>query len=305
MKRSFGNGSIAMIAVFLVLCSISSFAQAQGTPAAELHIQYEELTAPDFVRAVERSGGTAVIPLGIIEKHGPHLPLGTDLLDSREVALRAARKEYTIVFPPYYFGQIFEAKHQPGTIAYSEKLMWDLLQETCDELSRNGIKKIILVNGHGGNTNFLSFFCQAQLASRKDYAVFLFQPGRDPEAEAQVKKMRKTPMDMHAGETETSTMLANRPDLVRLDQAKSQSGADQKGLADLVYAYTGIWWYSRFPNHYAGDGSYGNKELGEVLLNSQANQLVKMIQSVKADTRTLEQQKKFFDAAEKPLQTRQ
>lgn len=305
MQKSLPFGMIALICSLLVLCSPPGVAQAPGTPAADLRIQYEELTAPDFARAVEKSGGTALIPLGILEKHGPHLPLGTDLLDAREVALRAARKEYAIVFPPYYFGQIFEAKHQPGTIAYSQKLMWDLLQETCDELARNGIRKIILVNGHGGNNSFLSYFCQAQLAGRRDYAVFLFQPGRDPEADAQIKKMRKTTFEMHAGEMETSTMLANRPDLVRLDQATSQSGEDQKGLAELKNAYTGIWWYARFPNHYAGDGSVGSKELGELSLNSQASQLVRMIQSVKADTRTLETQRKFFDAAEKPLQNRQ
>jgi creatinine amidohydrolase len=243
--------------------------------------------------------------MGILEKHGPHLPLGTDLLDIRDVVLRAARKEYTIVFPPYYFGQIFEARHQPGTIAYSEKLMWDLLQETCDELARNGIKKIILASGHGGNNNFLPYFCQSQLSSRRDYAVFLFQASRDPETEAQLKKMRKTTLEMHAGEVETSTMLAHRPELVRLDQAKSQSGEDQKGLSDLHNAYTGIWWYGRFPNHYAGDGSPAGKEMGELALNSQANQLATMIRSVKADTRTLELQKRFFDSADKPLNNKQ
>ena len=55
------------------------------------------------------------------------------------------------MFPEYYFGQIFEAKHEPGTIAYSAKLQLALLQETTDEMSRNGCKKILIVNGHGGN----------------------------------------------------------------------------------------------------------------------------------------------------------
>jgi creatinine amidohydrolase len=305
MKKMTQAGFIVLIFVLQAFAPVSSSAQTPGTTSADLRIQYEELTAPDFVRAVEKSGGTAVIPLGILEKHGPHLPLGTDLLDARELALRAARKEYTIIFPPYYFGQIFEARQQPGTVAYSQRLMWDVLQETCDELARNGIKKIILVNGHGGNTNFLSYFCQAQLAARKDYAVFLFQSARDPEIDAQIKKLRKTTFEMHAGEMETSTVLAHRPDLVRLDQAKSQSGEDQKGLVDLKNAYTGIWWFGRFPNHYAGDGSAGSKELGDLSLNSQADQLARMIRSVKADTKALELQKRFFDQADKPLQTKQ
>jgi len=270
-----------------------------------LPVQYEELTAPDFVQAVSQSGGTCIIPFGILEKHGPHLPLGTDLMDARELALRAAKQEYAIIFPQYYFGQIFEAKHQPGTIAYSAKIMWDLLQETCDELSRNGLKKIIIVNGHGGNNQFLRFFGQAQLASRKDYVVYLFAPAVDPQFEAKVEAMRKTSGGDHAGETETAMMLAHRPDMVHLEHAGEQSGSDQKRLQGLPDAYTGIWWYAKYPNHYAGDGSPATRELGEFLLNDQVDKLVKMIRAVKADTKAIELQNRFFDEAEKPLETKQ
>jgi len=279
-------------------------AQAQAKPAASLPVKYEELTSPDFVQAVARSGGTCVVPIGILEKHGPHLPLGTDLLDCREVSLRAARQEYTIVFPEYYFGQIFEARHQPGTVAYSERLQMDLLQETCDELARNGIKKIIIVNGHGGNDEFLHYFCQCQLASKKDYIVYLFDPSDDQAMEEQLKKLRKTTVDGHAGEEETSTMLAHRPDLVHLDRAKDESGADLKRLAGLKHAYTGIWWYAGQPNHYRGDGSYGNKELGELAFKLESGLLVEMIKSVKADTVGPELQREFFDKAGKPLATK-
>ncbi len=281
----------------------SALSQEAGKQSGDLKVKWEELTSPDFVRAVAKSGGTCVIPLGIIEKHGPHLPLGTDLLDAREVSVRAALKEYAIVFPPYYFGQIFEARHQPGTVAYSQKLMWEMLQETCDELSRNGVKKIILMNGHGGNNNFLPFFCQTQLASRKDYAVYLFQPPRDPEFDAQLKKMRKTIMESHAGEVETSSVMAHRPDLVKLNEANSQSGEDRKRLANIPGLYTGIWWYASFPNHYAGDGSAGNAKLGEFVIEHQAMQLAKAIKEVKEDQNTLELQKRFFEQAEHPLNT--
>jgi creatinine amidohydrolase len=279
-------------------------AEAPATPGA-LPVRWEELTAPDFVKAVERSGGVCVIPLGIIEKHGPHLPLGTDLLNAREVVLRAVAKEYAIVFPPYYLGQIFEARHQPGTLAYSERLMFDLLQETADEIARNGIKKIVLVNGHGGNNSFLPFFGQSQLARRRDYAVYIFQPSKDPSDDPRVQKLRKTTMDMHAGDVETATILAHRPELARLDQAKDQSGADQGRLSGLTDAYTAIWWYARFPNHYAGDASGANRELGDLVLDLKAEELAKMLRSVKADTKTLELQKRFFDEAEAPRATPQ
>jgi creatinine amidohydrolase len=290
-----------------VLLVLTALLQAQGTikPAADLPVRYEELTAPDFIQAVAWSQSTCVIPVGILEKHGPHLPLGTDLLDCREVSFRAARKEYTIVFPEYYFGQIFEAKHQPGTIAYSARIMIDLLQETCDELARNGIKKIILVNGHGGNDEFLHYFCQIQLAAKKDYIVYLFNPSDDQAMEEQLKKLRKTTVDGHAGEEETSTMLAHRPDLVHQDRANQESGDDLKRLAGLKHAYTGIWWYAGQPNHYRGDGSFGNKELGELALNLESGLLAEMIRSVKNDKVGLELQREFFEKSGKPLATKQ
>jgi len=283
----------------------AAFLCAAGQPGSVLPVQYEELTAPDFIRAVKQSDQTCLIPMGIIEKHGPHLPLGTDLLDVRQVAIRAAKSEYAIVFPWYYFGQIFEARHQPGTLAYSADLVWRMLQETCDELGRNGIRKIILVNGHGGNNNLLNYFCQAQLASRKDYAVYVFAPSSSPQEEEIMRKLHKTQLDGHAGEVETSTILSHRPDLARLDKAAEQDGGDQNRLGHLEDAYTAIWWYAKFPNHYAGDGSAGTRELGEALIKAQSEQLSKMIRSVKEDNEVLKLQKRFYGEAENPLDTKQ
>ncbi|MFC1607825.1 creatininase family protein, partial [Candidatus Latescibacterota bacterium] len=261
--------------------------------------------APDFVQAVSRSGGTCVIPIGILEKHGPHLPLGTDMLDVREVAIRAAKKEYTVIFPQFYFGQIYEAKHQPGTIAYSPGLVWNVLQETCDELARNGFSKIILANGHGGNNSLLPYFCQAQLAEKKDYALILFSPEDDKEVTEKVRKLRKTTTGGHAGETEVSTMYVHHPDLVHPERANQQSGEDQMRLENLPYAYTGIWWYAKYPNHYAGDGSNASGEIGELLITSEVNQLAELIRVLKKDDRILELQQRFFNEAELPLETKQ
>ncbi len=305
-RRGVGPVCATAIAALGMFVAVVGPAVAQApAAAADLSVRWEELTAPDFVKAVERSGGTAVVALGIIEKHGPHLPLGTDLLDARELVLRAAAREYSIVVPPYFVGQIFEAKHQPGTVAYSERLMWDLLQETVDEIARNGIKKIVLVNGHGGNDAFLEYFCQSQLARRRDYALYLFQPSGDVEADPRVKALRQTSMDMHGGEVETSKVIAHRPDIAHPERANEQSGADQARLEGLKDAYTAIWWYARFPNHYAGDGSAATAQLGNLVLDATADQLAAMIRAVKADTKVLELQKRFFDESERPLATPQ
>src|SRR5712671_6673041 len=146
-----------LIPLMAVCCS--SFALSQQ----KLSVHWEELTAADFATAIQQSRGTCLLPFGILEKHGPHLPLGTDLLDVRYAALHAAEQEYAVVFPEYYFGQIAEARHEPGTMAYSRDLQMALLQETTDEMARNGCKKVLIVNGHGGNEHLLPFFAQAQL----------------------------------------------------------------------------------------------------------------------------------------------
>jgi creatinine amidohydrolase len=299
MAKKLAFWALVTFLFFGVCCYLA--AGARDDQKTGLPVHYEELTAPQFSLAVEKSGGTCVIPLGIMEKHGAHLPLGTDLISCRETARLAAEQEFTIVFPPYYFGQIFEARHQPGTLAYSEKLIYSLLDETCRELSRNGIKKIIFYNGHGGNNSFLPYFCQTQLASSRDYAVYLFVSTENVEEDPAVKKLIRSKLDMHAGERETSVMLAINPSLVHLDQAKAESGEDLQRLAHLPHVYTAIWWYARFPNHYAGEGSLGTAELGRLLLKKEAAELAAMIREVKKDTTVLELQKRFYDAAENPV----
>lgn len=273
--------------------------------AGDLPVRYEELNVPQFVQAVEKSGKIAILPLGILEKHGPHLPLGTDMIDVRETCFRAVAQEYAVVFPQFYFGQIFEAKHQPGTIAYSPELVWQVLQETCDELGRNGFTKIILVNGHGGNNNLLPYFCQAQLAERKSYAVVWFRPSEDAVVTEKIQKLRKTNTGGHADEEETSMMVAHRPDLVSAETAGDQSGENLKRLEGIPNYYAGIWWYASYPNHYAGDGSESSKEIGDLILNSAASQLAGLIKKLKTDDRIIQLQNMFYDEAESPLKTKQ
>lgn len=272
----------------------------QQAAQSELPYKMEEITSPKFIKAVDLAGGVCVIPLGIIEKHGPHLPLGTDLFESRETAFEAAKKEYAVVFPPYFVGQIFEARHQPGAIAYSNDLMWKMLEETCGELSRNGLKKIVLLNGHGGNTSFLEYFCQSQLASRKDYIVVLFQPGSDQALDKEINSLKKAKLDGHAGEEETSMMYVIRPDLVDQQAIKSQSGLDQAKLSQLRHGYTGIWWYARYPNHFASDVAQPNKRLGELLISKDAGQLADLIKYLKTNNTIEQLQEEFQKKADNP-----
>ena len=244
--------------ILSIVVSLPGFIHAQSP--SKLSVHWEELTASDFREGIHRSLGTCLLPFGILEKHGPHLPLGTDLLDVRYAAVHAAEQEYAVVFPEYYFGQIAEARHEPGTMAYSRTLQLSLLQETTDEMARNGCKKVLIVNGHGGNDSLLPYFAQTQLDKPHDYVVYVF----DERTPQQGGPAKKTKIDMHAGESETSKMMISHPELVHQDRATNESGADQARQKVPEGVYTGIWWYTRFPNHYSGDGSVATKELGRI-----------------------------------------
>jgi creatinine amidohydrolase len=286
---------------FVLLCGFLTCAAT--VPAQnKLSVKWEELTAEDFRTAIQDSKATCILPFGILEKHGPQLPLGTDLLNVRYASTQAAEKEYAVVFPEYYFGQIFEAKHEPGTIAYSASLQLQLLQETTDEMARNGCKKILIVNGHGGNEHLLPFFAQAQLDKPHDYVVYATLGERSRPGGPGKKS---TGPDYHAGENETSNTLVSRPDLVHTDRAKEESGADQKREHLPDFVYTGIWWYARFPEHYAGDGSVATKELGEWNMQGWIDSIDEALRAIKADDVSLKLQNEFYEKSQHPLDTKQ
>jgi creatinine amidohydrolase len=280
--------------LLIILCSLSLFSKAQTLPS-----RWDELTAENFTRALELSDQTCILPIGILEKHGQHVPIGSDLIHVREWAARATKKEYAVVFPDFFYGQINEAKHQPGTFALPSRVIWDLLDATISEIARNGFKKIVIINGHGGNPEFLRFFLQSQLDKRRDYAVFFFEPPRDSVFNAKVEKIRKSDPkgDQHAGESESSLILYYRPDLMKMDRAKAESGENLKRLD--VPAYTPIWWYANYPNHYAGEGEKATKEYGELLATHEIDALANALKIIKADKKTLELQKEYFDKVEK------
>ena len=273
---------------------------SQNLPTA-----WEDLTASDFALAVKQSEGVCMVPIGVIEKHGQQLPLGTDVFTAREISRLAAEKEYCIIYPYYFMGQIFEAKQQPGTIAYSPELLYQLLDETCKEIARNGIKKIILVNGHGGNTAFLQYFCQVQLAKSHDYAVFYTTPSADQNVQRKIAELRKTTIGGHADEVETSVMMAVRPDLVKLDRATNESGISQNRLSNIPSSlYTGIWWYAQYPNHYAGDAKDANAAIGKLAVEGCSQTLSEFIKAVKADQNTIRLQNEFYRDSQAPLDTK-
>lgn len=278
---------------YFFLCIVFITAQLK---AQQLHSRWDELVASDWPKALANSSKTCILPIGILEKHGPHAPIGSDLIHVREWAARATKKEYAVVFPDYFYGQINEARHQPGTFALPPTMVLQLLEATCDEIARNGFDKIVIINGHGGNPELIRYFMQSLLSKRRDYAVFFFQPNFDKDSRDKIAKLHKSDPagDQHAGERETSTLLYLRPDLVKQDSATIESGVNQKRV-DIPNVYTPIWWYADYPNHYAGEGAKATRELGEAITEATIDQLVQALKAIKADTKTLQLQNEFYD----------
>ncbi len=263
--------------------------------------RWEEMTAPDFARAVETCGGVCLVPLGVIEKHGNHLPLGTDMFCTHRVAELAAEREPAVIFPPYYFTQIPEARHCPGTIAIKDRLMYDLLENACDEIGRNGLTKIILVNGHGGNDHWLPHFTRTlMLEQRKPYVLYLLGLHHYcSAADGALCKKQFPDVDEggHAGGHETSEMMNIRPDTVRLEAA-GEPGLPLKRLAHLPPVCTAMDWYADYPDHYAGDGRKYDRKAGAMLMDMQAKRIAAVIKAVRLDTEVGRLTAEFHDRAE-------
>lgn len=249
----------------------------------ELH--WENLTAPDFAKAVQATQGTCIVPLGVIEKHGDHLPLGTDMFIARAVTEAAVQIEPAVIFPPYYLTAIHEAKHQPGTIAIDFRLMFDLLENCCREIARNGLRRIILLNGHGGNTGFLHCFADMMLEKPRDYTLYIIGVGEyyPSLSDPKWKAMQESEHDAHGGEIEASFVLADQPELVKMDQIVD-NGRPQNRSSHIHGLKNSITWYAEFPNHYGGNARPATAEKGKYAMEYGAKKVAELIRKAKADT---------------------
>ena len=258
-------------------------------------MKWEELTARDFPKALKQSRGVCVLPLGCLEKHGGHLPVGTDLFQIRAVAEAAAAIEPAVIFPPYYLTQIQCGKHQPGAVALPGNLITELLDGVCEEIARNGFHKILLLNGHGGNEYWMIYSAWMMAHERERpftvYAARLSDFWSNDKS-PNYAKLKQCDVDAHGGEKETSLMLAVRPDLVKM--ADLEKPGKPLGRVKHLPVYTPHWWYADYPGHYAGDGRYGTPEKGKAALSDCARNVAAIIRAVKRDTEAPRLRKEFL-----------
>ncbi len=273
---------------------------------------WTELRHEEFAPAREASHGVCILPVGCIEKHGQHLPLGTDAFAAAHIARRAAEKEPAVVFPEMYFGEKTGAGEFDGTVMFSSKLRFDILTETCSEIGRNGFKKILILNGHGGNSAMLSNFSRSVLESKKDYMVFvsrgvplskrcnaILDANFDYLTDEDKESLRdfivsKKPVG-HGCFVETATAYGLYPHLVRLDKMTEEDGHSNHRFDEFAAhgLETPFLWMANYPNSYTGEAHPINERIARAMVDVEVAAVAKTIKFLKEETISNEYHKEW------------
>ena len=279
-------------------------------------MKWEYLREEDFEGAIERSGGLCVMTLGCLEKHGQHLPVGTDSIKGDRIVELAAEKADVVMFPTtMWLGDVGPAdayknpsktrKH--GFIAISCQTMLTVLEELCDEIARNGFNKILICSSHGGNTILLGLFSRFQ--SSKDYAVMsckaydftnqldpknvLEAAKKDPEyfsmlTEEDLKTLERFAQTGtgggHADFKETALVYGTHPDLVAPDRFEAESGRSTNRMTfPPQYGISmPAAWGANFPNDFSGYAPIGcTPTIGEAYLKLSVDRLAEIFTYLK------------------------
>ena len=240
---------------------------------------FENMTSPDVKEAVDK-GLVAVLPIGSIEIHGPHMPAGTDSIVAFRVAEKAADKEAAVVLPPLYYAYVAENRHFPGTISLTAKTLLSVLEEVCDEVARTGFKKILIVNGHGGNNSLLKVFLKECITKKKDYAVYaMIEPWASlGELATKLSEGRKYG---HACEIETSIGLYLFGDHIKMGNLKREAKHGSTGMPSGIE--TSVDWQAYALDLYVGDPRFATKEKGKKLVENLAGFIADALRTIKGD----------------------
>lgn len=259
-------------------------------------MEWINLLSHQFEKLRDQSG-VCIVPLGCLERHSDHLPLGTDSLLAYRLACLGAELEPAVVFPPQHYMMVASAAAQPGAVVFDAKQTIAILEHLFEEIARNGFKKIILYNFHGGNRNITPLLLQNHLARQpRDY--MLYMPKFDWEVEDVIKNYCQSTSGGHADEWETSLMLYLFPNLVDMARVPEQQvGLPQNRLQHLQERQirTPVDFYADYPTHYAGEASTANVESGRRAATVIAERLAQIIKAVKDDQATSIIQKEFAE----------
>lgn len=283
-------------------------------------MKWENLREEEFKGAIERSGGVCILPLGCLEKHSQHCPVGTDPLKAVAIIEEAAEMEDVMIFPTGpWLGDVFGVhgvldpigERKAGFIAINPHTLLDVLEQLCDEIARNGFNKILILNSHGGNWPVLSYFLRCQAYNRKPYATMYAnvrcKPVYNPTTFYELVTAHRdeypmlTEKDMevlkewsergswgggHADFTETASIMGYFPDLIATDRLDAEPDLDTHRSDYLTEWGISVvsGWNADHPTAMHGYVPYGvSQTIGQAMNTLCARHLAKMFKMLKED----------------------
>ncbi len=226
---------------------------------------------------------TALLPVGAIEQHGLHLPLDTDSWDADHVCRRVAENcsdPRPLVLPLIPYGVSYHHLDFPGTLSVSPETLSRLVYEIGISAARHGIRKLVIVNGHGGNAPTLQF--AAQIINRDAHIFTCVDSGETSDAD--IERIVETEGDVHAGEIETSTALASRPELVDMSRARPEVQRFSSQYLNFG-SKRSVEWYAHTSRisetGVMGDPTKASREKGERIWRVMIDRLTEFVESLK------------------------
>ncbi len=242
-----------------------------------------ELTWPE-AKSRFKEVDVALLPVGSIEQHGPHLPLDCDSFDANYLAVKVAENcmdPKPLVLPLMPYGVSYHHEDFSGTISISPETLSKLVYDIGMSAARHGVTKLVIINAHGGNSPALHF--AAQMINRDAHIFTCVDTGETSDPD--VYDMAETPNDVHAGEIETSTTLATRSDLVRLEAAKKFVPKFSSRYLNFT-SKRRVEWYAHTSKisqtGVLGDPTKGNAEKGKRIWEIMIKRLVEFVEDLKS-----------------------
>ena len=241
-----------------------------------------EMTWPE-ARGRFKEVDIALLPVGAVEQHGPHLPLDCDAFDAEYTARKVAEKcgrPRPLVLPLVPYGVSYHHEDFSGTISISPESLSSLVYDIGMSAVQHGITKLVIINGHGGNGPALHF--AAQMINRDAHIFTCVDTGEtsDPDIDVLVE----TPNDVHAGEIETSTSLATRPHLVDTDKGKKFVPRFSSRYLNFT-SKRSVGWYAHTskisPTGVLGDPTKGTIKKGKLIWDVMIKNLVEFVEDLK------------------------
>jgi creatinine amidohydrolase len=228
----------------------------------------ENMTMAEFKSHLKKTK-TIIFPFGTVEEHGRHLPLNTDTLIVYEVLKRVIKKRRVFIAPPVHYGVCTTNRQHPGTINISPGTLRRLTRDIAVDAYKKGLRNILLVSGHGGGQHMsaLKEVAEELIEELKDVRIAVFSIYDDLWKE--LSEIADTPNDSHAGELETSMVLALAPELVK-GRSKEEYPKFPKPFVvkdKVKYWRGGVW----------GDPGKASIEKGEETIGLFVDKVVKII----------------------------